>query len=251
MKCIVTVIGAKGRMGAMLQEAWAKRHAVRGVDINSQGVLCPEETAAAVSGSDAVFVCVPAPALPSVLDIVVPHMRENQILADVCSVKMIPMEQMEERFPGPVVGTHPLFGPENERSGAKVAVVPGKNARAEHLDRIAALFAELGAECFTTTAKEHDKATAISQSLHFALSAAYFATAAKHEGLAPYITPSFNRYKDAAKKELTVNAPMFCAFSAANPMLPDALEAVRALLEEAKNGALPEIAATAATWYAE
>jgi prephenate dehydrogenase len=243
----VTVIGTKGRMGAMLCETWAANHAVRGVDLNGKGLLCPEETAAAVSGSNAVFLCIPAPALTGVLDCIVPHMRKDQILADVYSVKMIPMREMEKRFHGPVVGAHPLFGPENERNGAKVAVVPGKNSSPEHVERITGLFAELGAVCFMTTAEEHDKAVAISQSLHFALSAAYFATAANHEGLEPYITPSFNRYRDAAQKELTVNAPMFCEFSKANPMLPEALEALRALLKDTQNGALPAIAARAST----
>lgn len=251
MSVTITVIGAKGRMGGMLAEIWSARHTVRGIDRNGSGNLAPRETAAAICGSDAVVLCVPAPVMPEVLDRVVPHMHGGQILADVCSVKMIPMRHMEERFSGPVVGTHPLFGPDNERNGAKAAVVPGKNAGTGHVERVISLLAELGVTCFTTTAEEHDKAVAISQSLHFALSAAYFATAAAHEGLEPYITPSFSRYRQAAKKELTVNAPMFCEFSQANPMLPEALEAVRALLEEAKDGALPKIAAKAAQWYAE
>ena len=249
MSFTLAIIGSKGRMGSMLLEAWAMSHAVRGVDLDGDGILRPEETAEALSGSDAVFLCVPAPAMPEVLDIVTPRMHRRQILADVCSVKINPMREMEERFSGPVMGTHPLFGPENERSGAKVALVAGKNAHTEHEALVTGLFAELGAECFMTTAEEHDKAVAISQSLHFALSAAYFATAANHKGLEPYITPSFNRYREAAKKELTVNAPMFCEFSKANPMLPEALEAVRVLLNNAKNGALPEIAAQASRWY--
>lgn len=249
MSSIITVVGAKGRMGAMLCEAWAVNHAVRGIDLNGEGALSPEDAATAASGSDVVFLCVPTSVVADVLDIITPHMREDAILADVCSVKMIPLRQMEERFPGPVVGAHPLFGPDNERRGAKVALVPGRNVGPEHTQRIRGLFEELGAVCFVTTAEEHDKAVAISQSLHFALSAAYFAMAAGHEGIERYITPSFNRYKAAAEKELTVNAPMFCEFSKANPMLPEALEAIRTLLEDAKNGALPKIAAKAGKWY--
>ncbi|CAK7029405.1 MAG: hypothetical protein DELT_02718 [Desulfovibrio sp.] len=261
MSVTIAIIGSQGRMGAMLCEAWRARHSVRCVDraapahstlgLTTPGALDAAAVTAAVREADAVFLCVPAPVMAEVLDIVTPAMHEGQILADVCSVKMLPMQHMEERFAGPVVGTHPLFGPDNERTGAKVAVVPGVNASSAHLERITNLFAELGATCFTTTAEKHDKAVAVSQSLHFAVSAAYFAAAAAHEGLDPYLTPSFNRYREAAQKVLTVNAPMFCAFSEANPQLPDALETVRALLEEAKNGSLPEIAAKAASWYAE
>lgn len=250
MNLSIAVIGSRGRMGSMLAEAWSARHDVRGADIDESGFLNPETVGAAVSGSAVVFLCVPAPAMPDVLDIVTPRMRESQILADVCSVKILPMRHMRERFAGPVVGTHPLFGPENERAGAKVALVQSEAASPAHIERVAGLFAELGAVCFATTAEEHDEAVAVSQSLHFALSAAYFATAAEHRGLEPYLTPSFKRYRDAAKKELTVNAPMFCSFSGENPMLPRALEGVRSLLEEAKNGKLPEIAARAARWYA-
>ena len=39
-------------------------------------------------------------------------MPKGAILCDVCSVKVNPLAQMLEAYDGPVVGTHPLFGPE-------------------------------------------------------------------------------------------------------------------------------------------
>lgn len=253
MSFSVTLVGTRGRMGAMFHEAWETRRPVHVVNRTRDGSgragFRDEDLAAGIPRGDVVLLCVPAPAMPETLDRVTPHLREGQILADVCSVKINPMRWMEERYGGPVVGTHPLFGPENGQAGGKVALVRGENATDAAMDRVAALFREIGCTPFTATAAEHDSGVGITQSLHFALSAAYFSAAARHGNLAPYVTPSFLRFLEAARSELTDGAVMFGEFSAANPLFPGILKEFAATLQTAGPEKLEKMVAEARVWF--
>lgn len=251
----IALIGCNGRMGAMLRNRWQQAgFTVTGVDRerNAHGELAldPDDVARAVSGSRVVALAVPAPTLPGVMTLLQPCLEDRQLLTDVCSVKILPMRWMQEAFSGPVVGAHPFFGPDNSRDDQRVALVRGERASEAHLRIMERLFQRIGCSTFTTTAEEHDRASAVSQSLHFALSAAYFSLASRQKNLAPYITPSFNRYKEAARKELTVNAAMFCEFTETNPAFRDVLEEVRGILRDAGEGGLRALATEAGKWYA-
>ena len=97
----------------MLSARWsAAGHTVAGLDLP----LTDEVFAEALPGADAVFLCIPAGAMAEVLPHLVPHLDGRQILADITSVKMQPLGQMERAYAGPVVGTHPLFGPKPQPS---------------------------------------------------------------------------------------------------------------------------------------
>ena len=104
----LAIIGCRGRMGKLLAARWsAAGHDVGGLDLP----LTDEGFSSALSGADAVFLCIPAGALSEVLPRLAPHLDGRQVLADITSVKMRPLAQMEAAYAGPVVGTHPLFGP--------------------------------------------------------------------------------------------------------------------------------------------
>ena len=104
----LVIVGCRGRMGTLLSARWsAAGHTVAGLDLP----LTDEVFAEALPGADAVFLCIPAGAMAEVLPHLVPHLDGRQILADITSVKMQPLGQMERAYAGPVVGTHPLFGP--------------------------------------------------------------------------------------------------------------------------------------------
>lgn len=255
MNFSVTLVGANGRMGVMFTEFWAESHPVyicnRIADGYGNKAYREADMAAAIPMGDIVMLCVPAPAMPETLDAVIPHMREGQILTDICSVKINPMRWMSEAFPGAIIGTHPLFGPENDLIGARVALVRGQNATETHMERVGSLFREMGCSLFETTAEEHDRAAGISQSLHFALAATYFAMAARHKDMERYITPSFLRWRDAAKNELTKNAPMFSEFTKANPLFPEVMETLSQTLCEAGPEGLDALVQEAGYWYPE
>ena len=149
------IVGSTGRMGAMLlARAQAAGLNVTGVDVP----LTPQTLAPACAGADLAIICVPAAVFSTVIATVCPHLAPTAVLADITSVKEIPLRQMEEAWAGPVVGTHPLFGPKPDADDQPVAIVPGAQAAQPHIELTAGFFTALGCRVFRTSAQKHDKA---------------------------------------------------------------------------------------------
>ncbi len=240
----IVVVGSEGRMGKMLARRWVEAgHVVRGLEVFSG------DPAELLVPAQAVVLCVPATAMPSALDRICPLLRSEQLLMDICSVKMQPMRWMEERFTGPVVGSHPLFGPEPAKADLRAVLTPGRNCPAGARLIAERLYADLDSATFWSTPEEHDAGVAMAQSLNFAMHAAFLATLARRPDIWPYLTPSFKRTLEAARKHLTQDRVMFCEFTGANPAFPAALAAYREVLEEAASGELAGLATEAAVWY--
>ena len=118
----VVIVGCFGRMGGMLfREAGSKGYGVRGIDK-------PFDDLEPLSRASLVIVCIPAAFFEQTLHRLCPHMREDAILCDITSVKVAPMQQMENIWQGSIVGTHPLFGPQHGMDeDLPIALVRGKN----------------------------------------------------------------------------------------------------------------------------
>jgi prephenate dehydrogenase len=153
----VAVLGASGEMGGVFATfCRAAGHTVRELG----RPLTAEKLAAGLAGADLVLLCVPIGAMRETLAAVAPHLTGDQILADACSVKSIPVEQMLKAYAGPVVGTHPMFGGNlPERSERRVAVTPGRDDRGRARQRLAR--GASGFSPFATTAEEHDRTKAL------------------------------------------------------------------------------------------
>jgi len=94
----------------------------------------------------------------------------DTIVADVCSVKMIPCDLLTRLLPGrSIVGTHPLFGPDSAPvscAGQRVAVCSLGDPRA--VACVEEVYARLGLNIVRCTPEEHDSQVARSQFLtHF------------------------------------------------------------------------------------
>lgn len=246
----IAVIGHQGRMGAMLMAYWrVAGHSVRGADRLTENAIPREAMQKAVHGADVVVLCVPALAMEAVLEHLAPLLSPSQVLCDITSVKVLPMRLMERYFAGPVVGTHPLFGPEHKPEDLHVALTPGKNAGAAHVRQIEELFEGFGCTTFVTSPEEHDRSVAFVQGLNFVSSAAYFASLAHRKELLPFLTPSFRRRLEGARKLLTEDADMFQGFTSANPMTGDAIHTFRLFLDLVERGGLADVARQARWWY--
>jgi len=241
----VALIGSRGRMGSML----LKRLLDAGV--TASGADQPLTDAGLdrlCATADLVLLCVPIAAMPEALHALHPHLNARQVLADIASVKVRPMAQMQEAYDGPVVGTHPLFGPEAP-SDPRVAVCPGAQAGEEDIRLVEEIFARIGCTTFRTTAQEHDKAAAYIQGLNFVTSTAYFATLAEYPQYAPFLTPSFQRRKEAARTMLTEDGLLFEALFEANPASQDAVRSYRTFLNLAAGGDLSLLRERALWWW--
>ena len=93
--------------------------------------------------------------------------KEDCILADITSIKSKPLECMLSSFNGPVVGLHPMFGPDVEDFNDQTIVVcPGREL--EKCNWLLEFLRELGAQLHQVSAQEHDETMAIVQVLrHF------------------------------------------------------------------------------------
>ncbi|WP_147822545.1 prephenate dehydrogenase/arogenate dehydrogenase family protein [Salidesulfovibrio onnuriiensis] len=243
----IAIVGARGQMGGLFTERFgALGCAVRPLDRPFDG----EKVREAVSACDLLLLCVPVTAMDHVLDLTVPHLRKDAVLADVGSVKELPLRAMLRACKGPVVGTHPLFGPViPEGFTPRVAVVPGRESDTEAANRVARLFDAAGFHSFLTTAGEHDKAVAFIQGLNFTTTAAFLAAAGRVEGIENYVTPSFNRRLDAARKMLTTDSELFGTISDANPYLQETARQFMSLFSLAAGGELDLLASLAQWWW--
>ena len=256
----IALIGHRGRMGAMLMRHWQEAgHRVLGVDHSlpsgsgntasgTQSAIPPKDLAP-VAKADAVCLCLPVAVLPSLLADLAPVLRPEQVLFDITSVKILPMQHMESAHRGPVVGTHPLFGPSPLPEDLTVAVTAGSRAAEEHIRLVEELFTTFGCRVFRTTPEEHDRGAAFVQGLNFVSSAAYLASLAQQENLLPFLTPSFRRRLEGARKLLLEDGDMFQGFTTANPLTADALHTFRLFLDLAESNGLPDVLRRARWWY--
>ncbi len=133
------------------------------------GRLVPLEEACA---QKMVILCVPISAMQATLKQIAPLLRPDALVADVCSVKVYPVQWMKELLPPSVeiLATHPMFGPDSAAvtvAGHKIVLCPERIA-ADHFQRIKQWLEEKGVVIIETTPAEHDSKIAVSLALtHF------------------------------------------------------------------------------------
>jgi len=96
-----------------------------------------------------------------------PRLPENCILADVTSVKSAPLAAMLRRHQGPVIGLHPLFGPDVSSLARQLTLV----CQGRHPQQSEWLLTQLqlwGSRVQTIDAEEHDQLMSVIQAArHF------------------------------------------------------------------------------------
>ena len=116
--------------------------------------------------ADLVLVCVPINVTCSVIE-KLSDLPEHWYLADVTSVKSSPLAAMLAAHQGPVVGLHPMFGPDSPGMIKQVVVVCHGRGK-KHYAWLVEQMTAWGANLYESTAEEHDKAMAFIQVMrHF------------------------------------------------------------------------------------
>ena len=159
----VVVVGGGGRMGALFGRMLAlSGYEVRVVEREHS----PEEVAGLVDGAGMVLVSVPIHETVSVVRSL-PPLPADCLLADLTSTKREVMEAMLQSHPGPVLGLHPMFGPDVDSFAKQVvAYVPGRAA--EESTWLLEQIRLWGARLHQVDAEEHDHAMGLIQALrHF------------------------------------------------------------------------------------
>lgn len=133
---------------------------------------CTAATLEQLASCDAVMLCVAIHAVPEAVEQIAPMLAPDTVLLDTCSVKVFPVEQMLAAAPEstPVLGTHPMFGPDSARNGAEglpIVLSPGRVEPAQ-IDHWRVFFSGMGLHVLVRTPEEHDREAAMTQGVtHF------------------------------------------------------------------------------------
>ena len=244
----LAILGAGGGMGRLFTRQ-ARRAGAEVLPFNrepAKGCLPLASAADYLPQSQIILSCLPEAALTETLNRLGPDLRPDQIFADITSLKGPAMRIMAEAHPGPVVGTHPLFGPKAQFSGSqngigaglgsRVAIVPGARAMPEHIALVEGLFQGMGCRTFQCSAKEHDRAMAMMQGLNFLDQLAFLSIVSTVSRLDDFITPSFKRRLNAAQKFLHQDARLFITLARDNPYVQEMGEALLSELRQVLHG---------------
>ncbi len=119
-----------------------------------------------------VLPCMPISSFKEVLAAAAPLLRPDALVADVCSVKVMPVRWMEAALPETVsiLGTHPMFGPDSASAGLEGMKIALCRVRIndDMYGKVVAFLSRSGLAVIETTPEEHDRQIAVSLALtHF------------------------------------------------------------------------------------
>lgn len=176
----------------------------------------------AVATADFVIPSIPLNAYKEVLKKLKPLLNSRTVIVDVASVKVIPIELIQEILPGqPLVATHPLFGPESAKdsfAGHTLVLCP-EAADQGSLSFVKRFVSDaLGLRVVEISAQEHDREMAVVHGLTF-----FIARCLKdmHLHKQTLSTPTFEKLLKLAEIESHHSADLFHTIQAGNPYVKD------------------------------
>ena len=133
---------------------------------------CTPATLDRVGACDAVMLCVAISSMTEALQSLVPHLQPGTVVMDTCSVKVFPAREMERLVPEgcPVIGTHPMFGPDSGAAGISGLPMVLSPVRADErtVRRWTTFFESVGLRVLCKSPDEHDREAAVTQGVtHF------------------------------------------------------------------------------------
>lgn len=114
-----------------------------------------------------VFLTVAISAMPRVLGQIAPHLKRGTTVVDTCSVKVFPVQQMQQLLPEEVdiIACHPMFGPDSarERTDALPVILWPVRDRTGRYAELREVFPSLGMRVIEMTPEDHDREAAFTQ----------------------------------------------------------------------------------------
>ena len=158
----VVVVGGEGALG----KVFVKLFAQSGYSVDVLEKSDWQNRAQLLKDADLVVMAVPI-ALTCDIIAQLPPLKPSCLLVDVTSIKQEPLDAMLKAHAGPVVGLHPMFGPDAPGMIKQVVVV----CQGREPDNYEWLLAQMrlwGASLYHSSAQEHDHAMAYIQVMrHF------------------------------------------------------------------------------------
>lgn len=148
----IVVVGGYGALGGL----FAERFREAGANVHCIGEGEQKKLISACVDADLVLISVPIAVTEAVIA-QLPELPAHCILADVTSIKAKPLQAMLKQHRGPVVGLHPMFGPQVATLAKQLIVVTEGRATTSYqwlLDTLT----RWGAQLYQTSAERHDEA---------------------------------------------------------------------------------------------
>ncbi|CCX92912.1 t-protein [Succinatimonas sp. CAG:777] len=203
----VVIVGGNGGMGRIFSDYFEKS----GYKVFSFGHRGWDKAPEYLKNAKIVIVSVPIDITIDIIKQLSPMLREDQILCDFTSVKAPIVEAMMKYHKGPVLGLHPMFGPDVKSLVKQVVVtVPERDEKASEF-----LVEQLriwGANICRCSAKEHDRAMSIIQALR------HFSTYGYGNFLSE-IAPNLDKLKDLSSPIYRLELMMVGRLFAQDPRL--------------------------------
>ncbi|MGY5450311.1 bifunctional chorismate mutase/prephenate dehydrogenase [Agarivorans sp. MS3-6] len=163
----IVVIGGRGQLGRLFVQMFS----LSGYQVDVLGKEDWDKAPELFANAGLVLVSVPINLTEQVIT-QLDHLPENCVLADITSIKAAPLSKMLEVHKGPVVGLHPMFGPDVP-SLAKQVIVYADGRGSEQYQWLLQQMGIWGARLHSVEAESHDKAMTLIQSLRHFTSFAY------------------------------------------------------------------------------
>ncbi|MCH9631374.1 MAG: T-protein [Chlamydiia bacterium] len=228
----VGIIGGDGKMGSFLKKVFEKEHSVYVSDKGSK-----LSNLDLVEKCNVIIVSVPIRETVSVIEEITPHLTENHLLLDVCSLKEKPCDAMV-KTKAHAIGMHPMFAPSS--GGMKnqtVVLCPLKET--PRLDCIKCFFEKAHARVVVTSPKNHDKMMGIIQCLTHFISIVYVLTMknldVEMQELVDYASPVYLIELLMSGRILSQDKSLYADIQMQNPKSPEVLKAFSEATQFLKN----------------
>jgi prephenate dehydrogenase len=176
-KPLVGIIGGTGRMGSWFAHLLTQQ-GMAVISASRHTELTPVQLA---RRCQVVVISVPIAETNDMIRKVGPIVQENGLLMDLTSLKKTPLEAMLNFCRAGVVGTHPLFGPEDAHHDNRTVVIcPGRGE--EWQKWVREVFQKAGLKTLIMDPSEHDRVMALVQGVSH-LSTLALALAMRESGL--------------------------------------------------------------------
>ncbi|MBB1332668.1 bifunctional chorismate mutase/prephenate dehydrogenase [Pseudoalteromonas sp. SR44-5] len=153
----IVIVGGQGAMGQLFAQQFIRSgYEVRILDKEQQSNA--QET---LAGAKLVMISVPINALETVVT-ALPKLDDDCLLVDITSVKQAPLKVLKAVHSGPVVGLHPMFGPDISH-WVKQTVVVCEGRNHEIAQGLLSQLQVWGCQLVELDAQKHDEAMQIIQ----------------------------------------------------------------------------------------
>ncbi|AIW13139.1 bifunctional chorismate mutase/prephenate dehydrogenase [Vibrio tubiashii] len=163
----VVIVGGNGQLGGL----FGRMFTLSGYDVKVLGSKDWHRADELLENAGMVVVTVPIHLTEGVIE-KLSKLPEDCILCDLTSIKSRPLQAMLNVHKGPVVGLHPMFGPDVP-SLAKQVIVYCDGRGEEHYQWLLKQFSIWGASLCQIDASEHDHGMTLIQALRHFTSFAY------------------------------------------------------------------------------